>query len=210
MNKKRVAIIGAGDLGQQIAHFISFSKDKVSVGFFDDFSVEKSFCSIPILGKIDDIQNAFAENKFDSLIIGIGYSYLRFKDDLFLKLKTLIPFETIVHPSAIVDPSAEIMDGCIIYPGCIIDQRVKVFPNTLLNLGVIISHDTTIGRSNFIAPGVVFSGFCETSERVFIGSNSTIKNSIRITKDVNIGAGTNIVKNISAEGIYYGNPSMKS
>lgn len=210
MNKKRVAIIGAGDLGQQIAHFISHSKDKESVGFFDDFCKEKSCCSIPVLGKIEDIQSKYVENKFDSLIIAIGYAHLKFKDDLFLKLKTLIPFETIIHPSAIVDSSAKIMEGSVIYPGCIIDQRVTISPNTLLNLGVIISHDTKIGRSNFIGPGVVFSGFCETSEHVFVGSNSTIKNSIRITKDVKIGSGANVVKNISAEGIYYGNPSMKS
>lgn len=205
MNKKRIAIIGAGDLGKQIAHFISNDVSFEVAGFFDDFENLNSINGYPVFGKIKDIFSSFKKKKFDELIIGIGYKHIQFKDDLFRKLKTKVPFATIVHPSAWVDPSAKMGKGCVIYPGCIIDQNVKIFSNTLLNLGVIVSHDSEIGESNFLAPGVVVSGFCKTKDRVFIGSNSTIRDNIRIESDIKIGQSSNVLKDLSEKGIYFGN-----
>jgi len=205
MNKKRIAIVGAGDLGKQVAHFISQENKRQVVGFFDDFTNNEQFNGDQIIGKVQSIFSSYKNDVFDSLIIAIGYNHLKFKDNLYKSLKDRIPFETIVHPSVIIDPTSNIEEGCVIYPGCIIDQRVKICSNTLLNLGVIISHDSEIGTSNFLAPGVVVSGFCKSKERVFIGSNSTIRNNIIIGSDIKIGQGSNIIKNISQKGTYFGN-----
>ena len=60
---KRIAIIGAGDLGQQIAHYISHSDAYKVVGFFDDFGVVGELRNgVPILGNI-------TKNKMFILII---------------------------------------------------------------------------------------------------------------------------------------------
>lgn len=209
MIKKKVAVIGGGDLGQQLAHFLNEDDRFSFVGFFDDFLQVNENGVLPVLGKTADVKSKYSEKAFDSILIGIGYNHLKLKNDLYEDLKKNVPFETLIHPSAIIDSTAQIKEGCIIYPGCIIDQKVKIEANSLINLGAIVSHDSVIGQSNFLAPGVVVSGFCKTSAKVFIGSGTSIKEKMHITNDVTIGLGSIVTKPILESGVYFGNPLSK-
>ncbi|MEZ4722073.1 MAG: hypothetical protein R2813_09390 [Flavobacteriales bacterium] len=134
--KKRIAIIGSGDLGRQLGHFLS-ERDQVEVvGYFDDYATRGSVKhNHVIIGGINEARDLYAKDQFDSLIMGIGYKHLKVRDQIFNDLSQDIPFETYIHKSCIVDETAVIENGAILYPGCIIDQRVRVGANTLLNLG---------------------------------------------------------------------------
>jgi UDP-3-O-[3-hydroxymyristoyl] glucosamine N-acyltransferase len=54
----------------------------------------------------------------------------------------------------LINSSAKIKQGSVIYPGCIIDKNVTIGRNVLLNLGVTVAHDTSIGDNSFLAPRV--------------------------------------------------------
>lgn len=208
MNK--VAIIGAGDLGSQVLNYTKLSSLHEVVGFFDDFKkVGNSFCGLPILGSLDEIESIYSNNGFDQLFIAIGYKHLAFKKKVFLKFKNKIPFATIVHPSCIVDSSVEIGEGCIIYAGVVLDMNVKIKDNVLINLSSTIAHDTVIGAHSFVSPSVSIAGFVTIGEENIIGINTTVIDSVKTVDNVQTGGGSVVIKDIETSGVYVGSPVRK-
>ncbi|MFD0962620.1 acetyltransferase [Pseudofulvibacter geojedonensis] len=205
---KRLAIIGSGDLGQQIAYYAETDKQYKVVGFFDDFTPKGALVkNIPVLGKIAEIEEAFNNNVFDVILIGIGYKHIEFKSNIYKKLKGVIPFGKLIHSSVIADESAIIADGVVIYPGCLIDAQVEIQENSLLNVAVTVAHDTKIGAHSFLSPRVALAGFCAVGEKNILGINSTVIDNITTVNNVQLGGGTVLINNIEKEGLYVGNPA---
>jgi sugar O-acyltransferase (sialic acid O-acetyltransferase NeuD family) len=205
---KRLAIIGAGALGQQIAYHALNDQHYVPVGFFDDwtpFGTNKHH--LPILGKTQDIRSSFNKNEFDVLMIGIGYKFMFKRKEIFDNYKGEIPFGNIIHSSSYVDRSVSIGEGVFIYPGCVIDMNVIINDNTLLNIACCIGHDSTIGAHSFFAPSVKIAGFVKVKECVNLGIGCTVINNIEIASYVKCGAGAVITKTLHDAGLYVGVPA---
>ncbi|MCL6294675.1 acetyltransferase [Jejuia spongiicola] len=205
---KKLAIIGSGDLGQQIAYQATTDNQFNVVGFFDDFTEKDSVVSgKKILGKLSEVQNAFSNKIFDEIIIGIGYKHLDFREKIFNTLNKKIPFATFIHSSCFVDASCKIGNGVCVFPGSVLDQKVIIKDNVFINVGSIIAHDSKIENHTFISPSVAIAGFVSIGKRCNIGINSTLIDNISIVDDVQIGGGTVVVKSIEKSGLYVGNPS---
>ena len=201
---KILAILGAGELGKQIANFALNDNHYSKVFFYDDI-----FESEEIKGNTNDLISDFNKNLFDDVIIGIGYNYLKVREEKYSFLKNKLKFGKIIHSTSWVDKSAIICEGCVIYPKCVIDKNVIIRHNTILNLNCTIAHDSVVGSSCFLSPSVSLAGFCIIENECFLGINATVKDNIKIVKETTLGAGTVVVKNIVEKGIYMGNPNKK-
>ena len=206
---KTLGIIGAGDLGKQIAYYAINEHHYDNVVFFDDYYENTPNDKIKLLVKLLDIEKAFNNNLFDELIIGIGYNHLEFKNKIYKQLKNKIPFGKIIHSTSIISESANIEEGCVIYPGCIIDINCIVKANTIVNIGCSISHDSEIGECCFLSPRVAIAGFVKISNECILGINSTIIDNIKISPKVKLGASAVVTNPITEEGLYIGVPAKK-
>jgi sugar O-acyltransferase (sialic acid O-acetyltransferase NeuD family) len=204
---KTLAIIGSGDLGQQIAHYALSDNHYDSIVFFDDFSIEKEVNAIPVLGKTNAIEAAFQSKQFDELLIGIGYKHLAVRKEMFERFSKKIPFGKMVHSTSWVDSTATIESGCVIYPGCFIDAKTIIGANTILNIGCTVAHDTNLGGHCFLSPRVAVAGFVTIEEQSIIGINASIIDNIIIAATTQIGAATVVIKSIDKRGLYVGNPA---
>ena len=205
---RRIAIVGSGHLGQQIAYHIQQDTQDIIVGFFDEYQTKGTLVkNIPILGGNNDIIPLFGNNIYDVLIIAIGYKHMAFRSELFSNLKGKIPFYTFIHSSTILDASAKIGEGTVIYPGCLIDQDVVIGDNVLMNVGGTIAHDSIIGDNTFLSPRVAIAGFVSIENNCIIGINATIIDNIKIAAHTQIGGGTVLIQNIETSGLYVGNPA---
>jgi sugar O-acyltransferase (sialic acid O-acetyltransferase NeuD family) len=209
---KRLAIIGAGELGQQILNLSLNNPTLEVVGFFDD-TIEVGATIIydyKVIGSTKEIESSFNSGIFDSLTIAIGYNHMVARKTLYTKYSQLIPFETLIHSSCIVDFSAKIGNGVILYPGCVIDKNVVIEDNVLLNLSVVVAHDTIIGTHSFLAPSVTISGFVKVGECNFIGTGSVFKDNLKICSNNVIGIGSVVVDDLTESGVYYGTPAKRN
>lgn len=205
---KRLAIIGSGDLGQQIAYQASVDKQYQPVGFFDDFEPTGNIKhGLPVLGKIEDVERKFEENAFECLMIGIGYKHLDFRKKLYERFSGTIPFATIIHSSSYVDTSCKISPGVIIYPGCIVDMNAVIEDNVLLNAGCLIAHDSKIGKNSFLSPGVKIAGFVDVSSEVILGIGTVVIDNIKISSGVRTAAGAVVIDDLLQPGLYAGVPA---
>ncbi|MGI0107076.1 acetyltransferase [Salinimicrobium sp. WS361] len=202
-----LAIIGSGQLGQQIAHLAKQEQKFSNIIFFDDFTSKKKINGYEVLGKTSEILSLYNQNFFDELIIGIGYKHMNARGEFFNKYNGTIPFANIIHSSCIIDSTVKMGSGLIIYPGCIIDKNVVLHNNILVNIGVVISHDSVIKSHSFISPRVGMAGFVKIGKQCVLGINSTIIDNITICDNVQLGGATVVIKNLKVSGLYVGNPA---
>ena len=199
---KVLAILGAGELGKQVANFALQDGHYDKVVFYDDFNVGDD-----ILGNTNQLINDYKDKKFDELIIGIGYNHLKERTKKYLNLKDKIKFGKIIHSTCWVDKSSSIGDGCVLYPKSVVDKNVVIKDNSIINLNCTIAHDTSIGLSCFLAPTVSIAGFCSIDDECFLGIGTVLKDNISIVNETILGAATVVVKSIIEKGIYVGNPA---
>jgi sugar O-acyltransferase (sialic acid O-acetyltransferase NeuD family) len=203
---KSLAIIGCGDLGQQIAYYAISDNHYDKVIFFDDFSTSKTVNGFLIAGNSDCVEKEFLLKSFDELIIGIGYKHLEIRKKMYERFDGKIPFGKIIHSSSWLDKSSKIGFGCVIYPRCSIDANVVIENNIIINIGCTVAHDTRIQNHCFLSPRVALAGFIDVEEQCVLGINSTIIDNIKIIAKTQIGGGTVVIKSIEKPGLYVGNP----
>lgn len=211
---ERIAIIGAGEFGQQAAHYI-LQNDRNSrryeiAGWYDDtYDIRKIVANYPVLGTIDSVMDDFKSNKFEHLFIAIGYNHPDFKKSLIQRYKAKIPLYNIVSTQAHVDLISIIGENVFIYPGAIIDKNAKLEDGVTVNLGSIVSHNSVIGECSFIAPGVTVAGFSKIGKCSFVGAGSTIIDNVNVCDNVRLGAGSVVVDDITSSGLYLGVPAKR-
>jgi sugar O-acyltransferase (sialic acid O-acetyltransferase NeuD family) len=207
----RVVLIGGGDLSQQLAHYImNYDSLAEVVGFVDDYATkgEKRF-GVFCLGAITAVLTLYEAGNLDAVLLGIGYNHREKRQQIFELLHPKVPFYTFIHPTAFVDSSAIVGQGCCIGPHAVLEQRTTIGPNVFIYGGVNISHDSEIGAHTFIAPSVAVAGFARIGSRCFLGLHSTIVERVRIVDDVVVGASSLVLHQLSEPGIYLGAPARK-
>lgn len=91
-----------------------------------------------------------------------------------------------IHPSAIVDPAAEIAEDAEIGPFCIIEKNVKIGRRTKLHSSVVVGQWTEIGEGNEIYPGAIIGVAPQdlrySGERAYtrVGSRNVIREYVTI------------------------------
>jgi sugar O-acyltransferase (sialic acid O-acetyltransferase NeuD family) len=83
-------------------------------------------------------------------------------------------FPTLVHPSAIVSPSAHLSLGVQVLPGAIINASAFIGEGTVINSGAVVEHDARIGAGVHISPGSVVLGGAKIEDFSYIGSGAVV------------------------------------
>jgi sugar O-acyltransferase (sialic acid O-acetyltransferase NeuD family) len=210
MSNKKLAIIGAGDLGELIAYHAP-SCGYTVVGYFDDTKEIGAFVNgVSVLGGLNNVFNSFSKGDFTHMMLGVGYKHFTFRKKVFEDLITQeVPLATLIHPSCIVMHDVEIGAGCMLLPGCVLDKGVVLKENVLLNTGVVIAHDTLVGAHSFLAPRVALAGFITIEECCMLGTNATVIDNIHIQSEIIVGAGAVVVTDLLEKGTYIGVPAKK-
>mgnify|MGYP003972862573 CR=1 FL=1 len=207
---ERIAIIGAGLLGQQIAHHIKSDQGDEISGFFDDMVEDLSNLEYgPILGKTNHVRQSFSDGIFDRVIIGIGYKHFQYRWDCFERLRGIVPFHTFIHSTCFIDKTSQIGEGSFLMPGTIIDDHVSIGENVFLQVGCSISHHSIVEENCFFGPRVTLAGCVTVKRNCFLGVGSIVIDSVNITSNVQTGGGTVVTSNIQDQGVYVGAPAHR-
>lgn len=100
-----------------------------------------------------------------------------------------------IHPTAIVDSSAELGDGVVIGPYCVIGEGVRIGAGTHLHNHVTVQEHTTIGRENSVFPFAVIGAepqdlkYGGATTHVEIGDRNKIREHATIHRGTELGGG---------------------
>lgn len=151
---------------------------------------------------VTKVVEKYKTNKF---FIGFGNMKYRMKTFQTLVSWGLEPIN-IIHPNAVVSPSAVLGKGVLIECGCLVTPSPRIGDNVVINTGSQVNHDNIIGDHVYIASGVVLSG------GVRIGTNSLIDDGVIVSLGRSIGAncivgaGAVVTKDIPDRVVAFGNP----
>jgi sugar O-acyltransferase (sialic acid O-acetyltransferase NeuD family) len=111
------------------------------------------------------------------------------------KLK-LLPFATLIHPTARISSRSTLAEGVIVSPGVIVASHTSVGRFVFVNRGVLIGHHTRIGDYVTIQPGANVAGACEIGEGTYIGMGAIVIDRVRIGSHSIVGAGAVVTKDV--------------
>ena len=116
---------------------------------------------------------------------------------------------SVIHPSAVIAPTAIIEEGSCVLAGSILNPFVQIGKGVIINTKVSVDHHGVIGEYTHVAPGATLAGEVNVGSLGFIGTGATISNQINITSNVIIGAGGVVIADITKPGTYVGVPAKQ-
>lgn len=195
----RLAILGAGGHGRVVAE--SAAALGWTISFFDDRHTG-NVDGWPISGKAADIFDISC----DCVLVAIGDNRTRLSWLHKLEEHNL-NFATVIDPSALVSPSAEVGAGSFIARGAVVSTGARVARGCIVNTLASVDHDCLLADGVHLSPGVHLSGNVWIGECSWIGTGSSIRNNVMIGQDVVVGVGSAVVRDIENGQIVVGVPA---
>jgi acetyltransferase EpsM len=116
---------------------------------------------------------------------------------------------TIVHPAAVVSPSARIGVGTVILPGAVIHSGALIGDHVVINTGVIVEHDVTVGDFTVLATAAATGGGVRIGSGCYLGLGCRIRDHLTIGDGAVVGMGAVVVKPVRAGATVTGIPARE-
>lgn len=190
---KKLIIVGAGGHAAELIDYIVFMNQYEVLGLIDDSksNYDAYDYNFTYLGTIKDhiVQN-------DASYI-MGIANMKYRRSI---IEALVgrgaEFMTLIHPTALISPSAKIGVGCVISHNVSIGPKAILEDYNLINSRCTIGHDSHIGSFNFLSPQVVTGGFAKLGNENFIGTNAAILPAISLSNNIIVAAGMIVDKKV--------------
>ena len=105
------------------------------------------------------------------------------------------PF-TVVHPSAVISPTATLGSGVFVGPLAVVSAYATVGDHCIIHLHSSVGHDASIGAYCAILLGARISGSVKIGDRVLIGSNAFVNVGVQIGNDCQVDALTYVSRDL--------------
>lgn len=200
----RVILIGNGGHSRVIQDMIRAHSHIKIYAILDDRNESESLINGIIHAPLSSLDRLLESDT--KIIVAIGSNQVRrtIVERLNLSSET---FLSVVHPSAIISPSAVIGNGTVIMPSTVVNANTIVGDHCIVNTGALIEHDNRVSSYSHISPNATLTGNVTVGEGVHIGASATIIPGIEIGEWSIIGAGSTVIRNIPSNSKAVGSPT---
>jgi UDP-perosamine 4-acetyltransferase len=205
--KPRVVVIGAGGHAKVVLEVLWALNAFEVVGLTDPGTADLELLGVPILGGDELLPGLYAQG-VAAAVVAIGSNRRRQQvGQSLLALGFTLP--VVVHPTALISPSATIGQGAVVMARAIVGTLASIGELAIINTGAIVEHDNRIGRSAHIGPGVALAGGVQIGDRALVGVGSAVRPDISIGDDSMIGAGSAVVEDVPSGVTVVGSPARQ-
>lgn len=113
----------------------------------------------------------------------------------------------LVHPSAIVSPSASLAAGTVVFAGAIINADARIGAAVIVNTGAIVEHDCSIADGVHLAPRSTLAGEVDVGVCAWIGAGATVLQQRSVGRDAVVGAGAVVIRDVADGSTVAGVPA---
>ena len=203
-------IIGAGGHGREVAdilrHQAQASGGIEPLGFADDNRDlhGRHLDGLPVLGDWSWFDSA--DPRDISVVCAVGSPQVC--RGLVERARRIgLTFASVISPLAHVSRYARVGEGVTIFPNVIINTGALVDSHSILNVGVVVSHDTTVHCYCNINPGVQLAGNVTIGEGCYIGMGANVIHGRSIGAWSVVGAGAVVTRDIPGRVTAVGVPA---
>lgn len=203
---RRILIVGAGGFGREVLQWArdAWPEDCDRIGGFlsaDADILKGSECGVSIVGFPDGHSPAPGEK----LLLAIGVPYVRRQVAESL-LARGAEFVTLVHPTAIVSPSARIGEGSILCPYSIVSDSAHLGRFVAMNYHTSLGHDASAGDFAVLSPYATLGGHAHIEDDVFLGLHASIGPGKTVGARSKVSANSCVLSSTPADSLVYGVP----
>ncbi|MCL5030122.1 MAG: acetyltransferase [Bacteroidetes bacterium] len=206
----KIIVIGGGGHAKVLISVIKKSLQFELAGYVD-INDQGEILGVKYLGNDSKLDEIFSKGVMNAAI-GIGQINVTQKRiNVVENMKNIgFTFPPIISIDATVNEDVLIGEGTQILDGAVINSGTRIGRFSIINTKATVEHDCKVGSFCHIATGAVLSGGVEVDDFSMIGSNAVIVQYKKITSNCMIGAGAVVTKDITAEGVYVGNPARQT
>lgn len=209
--KQRIILIGAGQHCNVVMYNI-MAEGKYDVACIAE--VDESKWNTTVNGVLiepfknfDEQAMRRIEGKYHTNFFFISFGAMRWRKPVYEFLSSHgWEAVNIIHPDAVVSPSALIGKGVLIECGCLITPSPIIGNNVVVNTGSQVNHDNVIEDNVYMASGVVLSGGVTIGENTLLDDGVVVTLGRKVGKNSLVGAGGIVTKDIPDGVVAYGNP----
>ncbi|MFQ5411296.1 MAG: acetyltransferase [Phycisphaerae bacterium] len=200
-------ILGAGGHGRVVLDILLQAKAHKPVAFLDNNPAlhGRRIDGLPVLGDMSQLPD-LRQRGIRHAIVAIGDNGVRkgVADTLEQNDFELI---NAIHPSAQLAKNVSLGKGVVIAAGALVCAHCQIGDHVILNTGCIVDHESMIGTSAHICPGVRLAGHVTVESAAFIGIGATIIQGLRIGFESVVGAGAVVTGHVDPMTTVVGVPA---
>ena len=165
---------------------------------------------VPVLGGDDELAHQYHQGVSHAFIGLGGASDTSARRRLF-ELARGQGFElvTIVHPTALLSPSARAGSGAVLLAHAVVNANAVLGDNVLVNTGAIVEHDCEIGSHAHIAVGARLASSVRVGDGAHIGAGATVLEGRSIGARAVVGAGAVVTRDVDPATVVAGVPARR-
>jgi acetyltransferase EpsM len=186
---RALIIYGGGGHGKSLIDLVRAQGEYDIVGVVDDgLAAESTVMDLPVLGGGGELAVLAKRGvRLAANAVG-GVGDVMSRIDVFRRIKDAgFACPTLIHPSAVVEPSAKLASGVQVFPHAYVGSQAEIGFGVIVNTGAVVSHDCHVAAYANIAPGALLAGGVKIGEGVLIGMGVTINLSVCVGAGARVG-----------------------
>ena len=167
----RILVLGAGGHARPVIEALRAMRAEVA-GLLDD-SPRGAVLGVPVLGSFAELGRLRREG-LEQAVIAIGHNPTRERLGALCRAAgfALLP---VLHPTALVSPSARIGEGAQVMARALIGPEAVIGALALVNTGAIVEHECVVGAAAHLGPGAVLCGGVRVGARALLAAGAVVR-----------------------------------
>lgn len=198
-----VVVYGGGGHGKMVIDLLRALGAYRIAGIVDDGrQAGETVLGVPVLGGSQSLAGLYDQGVrlAANAVGGIGSIATRIK--VFTRLAYAgFVCPTLVHPTAYIDPSASLAPGAQVFVHAYVGGEAQVGFGSIINTGVILSHDCQLGDYVNISPGAILAGEVQVGSGTLIGMGVTVNLGVKVGAGARIGNGATVKGDVPPGGV---------
>lgn len=205
-NYRRIFIVGAGGFGREVLHWArkAWPQDAHRIAGFlshDPRRLDRHSCELDIVGD----PATFRFETDDSCLLAIGIPSVRR-----MVAESVLSrggrFLTLIHPAAIVAPTASIGEGSIVCPYAIVSDCCRLGRFVLMNYHSSLGHDAAAGDFAVLSPYATLGGGASLDADVFLALHASVGPGNTVREGSYISANCAVLNDVPPRSLVFGVP----
>lgn len=172
----------------------------------DPSRIGSSILDVPVLGDLAHL--AQVEDQLHDRVAALAIGDNRIRGQLLAEAdQHKLGLPVLLHPSAVVCPTAQLDDGTVIAAQAFVGTEAKLGRGCIVNTAASVDHDCQLGECVHVAVGARLAGNVKVGAYTTIGAGAVVIPGIKIGADVTVGAGAVVIRDLPDGCTAVGNPA---
>jgi len=206
LSVQRILIVGAGGFGREVLQWARAAWPEAAArtaGFLsaDPRILAGHACPLPVIGDPD----TFEPQPGDGLLLAIGIPGVRRRVAERL-LGRGADFLTLIHPAAVVVPTARIGPGVIVCPQAIVSDSAALGRFAVVNYHASVAHDSSVGDFAVLSPYATLAGGARVGDDAFLGLHASVGPGVSVGPRSKVAANSCALADAPPDSLVHGVP----